>query len=554
MPQNYNAPLEEIKFLLHQFLNVDEVLRLCEQDIDKDVVDAILEQAAEFAKNELAPLNQIGDVDGCKFENGAVKTPPGFKEAYKKFIDGGWNAVPFAPEYGGQGLPWLISVAISEMWNSANMAFSLCPLLTQGAVEALTHHASQEQKDKYLAKLISGEWTGTMCLTESQAGSDLAAIRTKATKNGDHYLIKGQKIFITYGEHDYTSNIIHMVLARTPDAPEGVKGISLFIVPKFLDNGKRNDAHAISIEHKLGIHASPTAVMSFGENTGATGYLVGEENQGLKYMFTMMNNARLSVGVEGLGISENSYQQALAYSNERVQGKTVEGESSIIGHPDVARMLLTIRAHTEASRAIIYYVAHSMDLARYHPDTKTRQIHQDIVDLLTPIAKAHATDLGFSNSSLAMQVFGGIGYIEETGIAQNLRDSRIAMIYEGTNGIQAMDLVLRKLTLHEGRLFESFITSTPAFKGKEIETLKTATRKMQKIIKENPSEAGILATPYLRLFGIILGGVFLNNCKNIVSNNTAINPDFLTQKNKTVEFYNKYIMPEIYYISGIIGI
>lgn len=574
MSPNYTPPLEEIKFLLNNFLNAEEVLSLCNQDIDVEVVNAILEQAALFAKNELAPINNIGDIEGCKFDNGAVKTATGFKEAYKKFIESGWNAVPFSPEYGGQGLPWLISVAISEMWNGANMAFALCPLLTQGAVEALTHHASKEQKDKYLSKLISGEWTGTMCLTESQAGSDLAAIRTKATKSSNHYLIKGQKIFITYGEHDYTSNIIHMVLARTANAPDGVKGISLFIVPKILDNGVRNDVRAISIEHKLGIHASPTAVMSFGDNDGAVGYLVGEENQGLKYMFTMMNNARLSVGVEGLGISENSYQQAFAYANERVQGKVLrdqmssirsQGEknlsetynlkpdtSTIINHPDVARMLLTIRAHTEASRAIIYYVARSMDLARYHQDENIRQTHQDVVDLLTPVAKAHATELGFSNSSLAMQVFGGVGYIEETGIAQNLRDSRIAMIYEGTNGIQAMDLVFRKLALHEGRLFTSFINILSE-EAKEIEILKNTTKKIQKLITENPSEAATMASLYLRLFGIVVGGVFLNQCKNITATSAETSAEFIKQKIATVEFYNKYIIPEIYYISGIIG-
>ncbi len=580
---NYNAPLDEIRFLLYQCLDVEKILEMCSSGIGADVVDAILEEAAKFAKNELAPLNQVGDKEGCKFNDGEVKTPTGFKEAYRKFVASGWNSVPFSLEYGGQGLPWLVAIAISEMWNGANMAFGLCPLLTQGAVESLTHHGSTEQKDKYLAKLISGEWTGTMCLTEPQAGSDLAAIRTTAVKNGDHYLIKGQKIFITYGEHDFADNIIHMVLARLPSAPEGVKGISLFIVPKLLEGlgtgglglGKEmpspithhptpNDLKAISIEHKLGIHASPTAIMSFGDNGGAIGYLVGEENNGLKYMFTMMNNARLSVGVEGLGISESSYQQALAYANERVQGKSVGirnlglgGENlsnpTIISHPDVYRMLLTIKAQTEASRAIIYSVASAMDYARHHTDDKTRQINQDIVDLLTPIAKAHATELGFANSSLAMQVFGGVGYIEETGIAQNLRDSRIAMIYEGTNGIQAMDLVFRKLNLYDGRLFKSFVDVYINEQNIEpFNSLITATAKMQELVKENPKQAGILASLYLRMFGIALGAMLLNRQLEIAKETKNINPDYLSSKIESVEFYNKFLLPEINYIAGII--
>lgn len=550
MPQNYNAPLEEIKFLLNDVFGLGAVLEMGSSGITADVVDAILEEAAKFAANELSPLNSVGDKEGCKFLDGAVKTPKGFKEIYQKFTASGWNGVQFSPEYGGQGLPWMVALAVGEMWNGANMAFSLCPLLTQGAVESIAHHGSKEQKDKYLPKLISGEWTGTMCLTEPQAGSDLAAIRTKATPNGDHYLIKGQKIFITYGEHDFTDNIIHMVLARLPNAPEGVKGISLFIVPKFLEGGARNDAKAISIEHKLGIHASPTCVMSFGENEGAVGYLVGEENQGLKYMFTMMNNARISVGVEGLGISENSLQQAVAYANERVQG----GNKTIANHPDVKRMLLTIRAHTEAIRAIIYTVANSIDITRYHSDEKTGQIHQDIVDLLTPVAKAHATELGFANSSMAMQVFGGVGYIEETGIAQNVRDARIAMIYEGTNGIQANDLVFRKLALHDGRLFESFLSTVHGhhLNTQSVASLISTTARMRQLAGENPYQAGMLAAQYLRLFGLVAGGLFLNNCKNILEEKGGYSKEFIAQKIETVEFYNKYILPEIQFIQKVI--
>lgn len=565
MPQNYNAPLEEINFLLNDFLGLPDVLEMEGNGITSDVVGAVLEEAAKFAGGVLSPLNPVGDKEGCKFANGEVKTPAGFKDSYLKFIESGWNGVQFPTEYGGQGLPWMVGVAVGEMWNGANMAFSLCPLLTQGAVESILHHGSGEQKQQYLPKLVSGEWTGTMCLTEPQAGSDLAAIRTKATKNGDHYLIKGQKIFITYGEHDFTDNIIHMTLARLPEAPEGVKGISLFIVPKFLADGKRNDVKAISIEHKMGIHASPTCVMSFGDGEGAVGYLVGKENEGLKYMFTMMNNARISVGVEGLGISENSYQQALVYANERVQGD----KSAIINHPDVKRMLLTIRAHTEACRAIIYYVARSIDISRHSKDERERQIHQDIVDLLTPVAKAHSTELGFSNASMAMQVFGGVGYIEETGIAQNVRDARIALIYEGTNGIQAMDLVFRKLILHDGGLFESFISSLPVdskaqgeeakcpyMNGREasatLEVLKKSTAKIQKLVKENPQQAGMLACQYLRLFGLATGGVFLNNCKTLLAENPNYSKEFIVQKVETVEFYNKYILPEIMFISKII--
>lgn len=573
MQNVYNAPVEEIKFLLNNVLDIKSVLEIASPDITVDVVNAVIDEAARFAKAELLPLNEVGDKEGCKLNNGEVTTPKGFKEAYKKFAESGWNSIPFPAENGGQGLPWSVAIAVSEIWNGANMAFALCPLLTQGAVEALLHHASNEQKEKYLANLISGKWTGTMCLTEPQAGSDLAAIKTRAVKSGEHYLIKGQKIFITYGEHDYTDNIIHMVLARVEGAPEGVKGISLFIVPKILDGDKRNDLKAISIEHKMGIHASPTAVMQFGENEGAVGYLVGEEHQGLKYMFTMMNNARLSVGVEGLGISESSYQQAYAYAIERVQGKAIakneeeKTTGTIIDHADVYRMLMTIRAKTESSRAIIYYVARSMDMARYHKDEKVRQKHQDIVDLLTPVAKAFATDSGFENASTAMQVFGGIGYIEETGIAQNLRDSRIAMIYEGTNGIQSMDLVMRKLNLHDGRLVDSLkeeISGEPgivsslyaegvgATENGTEDTLFTATAKMQKLAKEEPYKAAMLASHYLKLFALCVGSILLNDACKVLQDSKEFSEEFIKNKTATAEFYNNYILLEVSYLEKLI--
>src|SRR5688572_4706004 len=453
----YQAPLSEMRFVMNELAGLDQVAKLPGyEEAAPDVVAAILQEASKFATDVLDPLNQSGDAEGAKrLEDGTVKTPVGFKAAYRQYCENGWNGLTKNPEHGGQGLPQLVATAVEEMWHSSNMAFDLCPLLTQGAIEAIELVGTEAQKQQFLPKMVSGEWTGTMNLTEPQAGSDLAAVRTKAVKQPDgSYRLSGNKIFITYGEHDYTDNIIHLVLGRTPDAPEGVKGISLFIVPKVLVNedgslGKRNDVRCVSIEHKLGIHASPTCVMAYGDKEGAVGYLIGEENRGLEYMFIMMNLARFSVGMEGVGIAERAYQRAVTYARDRVQGKAVGLEkapkaSPIIEHPDIRRMLMTMRAYTEAMRAVAYVTAAAMDNARRHPDAASRKQHQAFVDLMIPIVKAHSTELGQVVASLGVQVHGGMGYIEETGAAQHMRDARITTIYEGTTGIQANDLIGRK--------------------------------------------------------------------------------------------------------------
>ncbi len=404
----------------------------------------------------LDPLNAVGDREGAqRLDDGTVKTPAGFKDAYRQFCENGWNGLTKSTEYGGQGLPHLLGTAVEEMWHSSNLAFNLCAMLTQGAIEAIALRGSPALKDRFLPNMVAGTWTGTMNLTEPQAGSDLAAVRTRAVPQGDGtYKLFGQKIFITYGEHDYTENIIHLVLARTPDAPEGVKGISLFVVPKFLVNddgslGARNDVHCVSLEHKLGIHASPTAVMAYGDHGGAIGYLVGEENRGLEYMFIMMNLARFSVGMEGVGIAERAYQRAVAYAKERVQGKPVGAEKgaagpTIIEHPDIRRMLMTMRAQTEAMRAVAYVTSAAMDNAHRHPDAEARKRHQAFVDFMIPIVKGCSTETAQEVASLGIQVHGGMGFIEETGAAQHFRDARITTIYEGTTGIQANDFIGRK--------------------------------------------------------------------------------------------------------------
>jgi alkylation response protein AidB-like acyl-CoA dehydrogenase len=458
----YRAPLAEMHFVLHELAGLEQVAQLPGfEEAAPDVVTAILDEAAKFAAEVLDPLNRPGDREGARrLDDGTVRTPAGFKEAYAQFCENGWNGLTKNPEFGGQGLPHVVSAAVEEMWHASNLAFDLCPLLTQGAIEAIDLVGTDEQKQRFLPKLVSGEWTGTMNLTEPQAGSDLAAVRTRAVRQPDgSYRLAGSKIYITYGEHDYTDNIIHLVLARTPDAPEGVRGISLFIVPKHIVGpdgkpGARNDVHCASIEHKLGIHASPTCVMVYGEKGGATGYLVGEENRGLEYMFIMMNAARFSVGLEGVGVGERAYQRAVAYARERVQGKAVGLDKAakagpIIDHPDVRRMLMTMRAHVEGTRAVAYVTAAAIDNARRHPDPAARRAHQAFVDLMIPIVKGHATEVGQEIASLGLQVHGGMGYIEETGAAQYVRDARITTIYEGTTGIQANDLVGRK-TVRDG--------------------------------------------------------------------------------------------------------
>ena len=570
----YTAPLADMRFALREVAGLQQVAALPGYEhATEDTVDAVLEEAAKLAANGLAPLNRDGDKVGAKLENGVVRTAPGFAGLYKEFVDGGWNSLPFDPEFGGQGMPWLLAATVQEMWQAANMGFGLVLLLNQGAIDAIHHHGSAEQKATYLPKMISGEWTGTMNLTEPQAGSDLAQLRSRAVREGDHYRITGQKIFITYGEHDMAENIVHLVLARTPDAPAGVRGISLFIVPKFLPEGdgkpgKRNHLRCVSLEHKLGIHASPTCVMSFGDDGGAIGHLVGEEGRGLSYMFTMMNNARLSVGIQGLAIAERAYQQAAAFAKTRVQSKD-DGSAkpepvSIIHHADIRRMLMTMRAQIEGMRALGYYTAAGIDGALKHPDRDQARRTQDRVDLLIPIVKAWFTDLGNEIASIGVQVHGGMGFIEETGAAQHLRDARILPIYEGTNGIQARDLVGRKIAkdggetmlglVNEMRALARELASAPgddlaairdALAG-SADALEDATRWVARSVKGELVAALAGSVPFLRLAGTALGGWLL--AKGALAAQTRLasrdgDPAFLEAKLMTARFYAEVILP-----------
>jgi 3-(methylsulfanyl)propanoyl-CoA dehydrogenase len=531
---SYRAPVAEMVFAMRHVAGLDRAIaEELHGDLSLDLVETILEEAGKFANEELAPLNRSGDLEGLAFKDGAVAMPRGFKEAYRAWTAAGWNALPGPEAYGGQGLPTLLNSACVEMWNSACMSFGLAPLLTMGGVEALAQHGSDELKGRYLAKVVSGEWTATMNLTEPQAGSDLNAIRSRAERASDGtYRITGSKIFITYGEHDMVDNIVHLVLARLPDAPPGTRGISLFLVPKVLPDGTRNDVRCHSIEHKLGIHASPTCTMVYGDAGGATGFLIGEENRGLACMFTMMNNARLAVALQGVAIAERAYQQALSYAKERRQGRAPgaagDGMSPIIEHPDVKRMLMTMKALTGAARCICYLTAEAIDRAHRSRNEAARGIAQERASLLTPVAKAFSTDIGCEVASLGVQVHGGMGFVEETGAAQHLRDARILPIYEGTNGIQAIDLVTRKLPLSGGAAVRAQIAAmrqtvtrlireaTPAFGQtaprlrEAIESLDRATSAMLKSLAGNaPHEALAGATPYLRLFALAQGAASL---------------------------------------------
>jgi alkylation response protein AidB-like acyl-CoA dehydrogenase len=538
-----------------------------------DTIDAVLEEAGKLAGNGLAPLNREGDKVGARLENGVVRTAPGFATIYKDFVEGGWNSLPFDPEFGGQGMPWLLATAVQEMWQAANMGFGLVLLLNQGAIDAIHHHGSEEQKAAYLPKMISGEWTGTMNLTEPQAGSDLGQLKSRAVKSGDHYLVSGQKIYITYGEHDMAENIVHLVLARTPDAPAGVRGISLFIVPKYLPDadgkpGKRNDLRCVSLEHKLGIHASPTCVMSFGDDGGAVGYLVGEEGRGLSYMFTMMNNARLSVGIQGLAIAERAYQQAAAFARTRVQSKddgSAKPDSvAIVHHADVRRMLMSMRAQIEAMRALGYYTAAGIDGALKQPDKAAGRKIQDRVDLLIPIVKAWFTDLGNEIASTGVQIHGGMGFIEDTGAAQHLRDARILPIYEGTNGIQARDLVGRKVAKDGGETMLALVADMrataeemKAAPGDDIEAIRTglvaaadaledATKWVAQSVKTELVSALAGSVPFLRLAGTALGGWLLARGALVAQTRLGqrdSDPDFLEAKLVTARFYAEVILP-----------
>jgi len=574
---DYVPPLRDIRFVLEQLVGLDGLSKLgAYQHADPETVFGVVEESGRFMADVVGPLNRVGDAVGVTLDgDGKVTTPPGFRDAYRQYADAGWGAVPFPPEFGGGGFPWLVAVVMQEMLASASMVFSQCPLLTQGAIDMLAQHGSPWQQATFLEKMVSGEWTGTMDLTEPGAGSDLGAVRTKAVPAGDGtWRITGQKIFITFGEHDLAGNIIHIVLARVPGAPPGTKGISCFIVPRYLVDedgslGARNDLRCVSIEHKLGTHASPTCVMSFGEGGGAIGHLIGEANQGMRYMFTMMNTARLSVGVQGLSLAERSYQDALRYAQERRQGRAVgapAGEPSpIVEHPDVRRMLLTMKAYIEAMRAMLYTNAVSIDLAREHPDQAEREARRELVDLLTPVCKAWCTDLGVELTSIGLQVHGGMGYVEETGVAQYLRDSRVAPIYEGTNGIQAIDLVTRKLPMRGGGVVADLLAQMQALDpelaaaGPELAAMRSALASGVSVLREatdwimsrglaEPNDALAGATPYLRLSGLVIGGWLLARsalaASRLLGDAGGSDVIFLRAKIGTARFYTEQLLPQ----------
>jgi len=572
---DYVAPLADMRFVLENVVDLPGLAKVPRfEHADPEMVYGALEEAGRFFSQEFAPLNRVGDEQHSRRnDDGSVSTPDGFSAAYRRYVDAGWGGVPFPADYGGGGFPWLVGTVIQEMMTAANMAFSLCPLLTQGAIDMLLHYGSEEQREIYLPKMVTGEWTGTMNLTEPQAGSDVGALTTKAVPADDgSWRITGQKIFITYGEHDLADNILHLVLARVPDAPPGTKGISCFIVPKLLVNddgslGERNSVECVSIERKMGINASPTCVMAY---DGAVGYLIGEPNEGMRYMFKMMNNARLSVGLEGLAVGERAYQAAVAYARERRQGRAPgapAGESSpLIDLPDVRRMLLTMKAQIEALRCVAYLNAESIDLANNHPDESVRQWRTELADLLTPLTKGWGTDLGVELTSLALQVHGGMGYVEETGVAQHYRDIRIAPIYEGTNGIQAMDLVGRKLGLRGGGVmadFQAQIAGTIDELGRAegdlavigdrldagLSALRDATDWLMHEGLSDPVAALAGATPYLRLAGVTAGGWLMARsalaAQRLLGDGLG-DAEFLEQKIVTARFYCDQILPQVH--------
>ena len=565
---DYHAPVREMLFAIRELAGLDRLTALPGYgEATPDLVEAVLEQAAQLASEVIAPTNRIGDEQGTRVENGSVVVPEAFRAIYRQYTAGGWAGLTAPVEYGGQGLPFLIGVAVEEMWCAANLAWSLCPLLTEGAARAVEAHATPALRAAYLPKMMSGEWTGTMNLTEPQAGSDLAALRTQAVAEGDHYRLSGQKIYITWGDHDLTENIIHMVLARLPDAPPGVRGISLFLVPKFLlrpdgTPGERNGVRPVSVEHKLGIHGSPTCVLSF-EN--AVGYLVGELHNGLAAMFTMMNHARLGVGLEGVAVAERAYQQARSYARDRVQGK-VAGEKErapIIRHADVRRMLLTMKAYIEAMRSIAYVTAADLDLSRRHPDEATRAHHQNRVELMTPVVKGWSTEMGQVLASLGIQIHGGMGYVEETGAAQYLRDARITTIYEGTTGIQANDLVGRKILRDGGDSLRSLIgdiRATEADLGAhpELASIRRSLGEGRAAVDaagtwlaanhaRHPAAPGAASYHVLMLLGTVTGGWQLARAAVIASERlrggSAADRDFHATRIITARFYAEQFLP-----------
>ncbi len=573
----YTAPLRDMQFVFSHLADLSKIASLPgNEDAGPDTAEAILDEAAKFASQVLAPLNVEGDKVGNRWRDGEVTTAPGFKEAYAQFVEAGWNGLEFPIEFGGQGLPKLISSAVKEMTMSANLSFSLCPLLTGGAIESLLLTGSDDLKSRYLHRLVQGSWTGTMNLTEPQAGSDLGLVRSRAVPEGDHFRVYGQKIFITFGEHDMAENIVHLVLARTPDAPEGVKGISLFVVPKFMVNddgslGARNDVRCVSIEHKLGIHASPTAVLAFGDKEGAIGYLVGEENRGLEYMFIMMNEARYAVGLQGVGVSERAYQLALAYAKERVQSKDLDnprgGSVSIIHQPDVRRMLLTMKALTEATRAVAYVVGAAGDVAHGAIDADERARARRFMEFMIPIHKGWATEASIDVANLGIQVHGGMGFIEETGAAQHLRDARILTIYEGTTGIQANDLVGRK-TGRDGGVaaceviaqIRATLDELPAgVDGGDFAVIRSALTDAADameacvawIVAQFKTDAKAVhagAVPFLKLCGLVCGGWQLARSAAVAQRLLAAgegDAEFLGAKVITARFYAQHLLTQV---------
>jgi 3-(methylthio)propanoyl-CoA dehydrogenase len=580
----YRPPLRDVRFVLEHVTPLADLTGLEDfAHADPDLVAGLLEEAGRFAAEAIAPTNREGDAEGARLVEGGVRTPESFQRVYEQYVAAGWGAVQHPAEHGGGAFPLLVANVVKEFITSANMAFSLGPLLTTGAVYLLQHHGSEEQLQTYVPKLVSGEWAGTMNLTEPQAGSDVGAVTTRAVPQDDGtYRITGQKIYITFGEHDLTDNIVHLVLARLPDAPPGTKGISLFIVPKVLVEqdgslGERNDVEAVSLEHKLGIHASPTCVMAFGERgEGAVGELVGEPHEGMRQMFTMMNDARLGVGLQGVAIAERAYQQALAYAQERRQGRAPGAEpgvqSPIVEHADVRRMLLTQKASIEAMRALCYANAHALDLAHHADDPVTREQQQKLADLLTPLSKAWSTDLGVELTSLALQVHGGMGYVEETGVAQHLRDARIAPIYEGTNGIQALDLVGRKLPYDGGAFVKGYLADLrdqaeqlpEALAGSIGGPLTEALDALEGCTdwlfehREEPNDVFAGATPYLRAFATVVGGSLL--AKGAAAAHRALDAgetdgfgaDFLQAKVTIARFYARQLLPSVHGLVGAI--
>jgi len=563
-----------MRFTMEHVVGLDDLIGLKRfAHIDQDLVTGILDEAGRFSSEVIAPLARVGDTVGSVLNpDGTVTTPPGYREAYGQFVDAGWPAAGFPEDIGGGGLPWGIAMAIQEMVKSSDLGFSLLPMLTYGSVDMLVQHASDEQRATYLHKMVTGEWSGTMILTESQAGSDVGALSTKAVPAADgSYRLTGTKIFITWGEHDLTENTIHIVLARTPDSPPGTKGISCFIVPKFLVNadgslGERNDVTCVSIEEKIGIHSSPTCVLAFGdEGEGAIGYLIGEEHQGMHYMFTMMNEARLSVGIEGLSLSERAYQQAAEYAHDRIQGRSIEGDSyeavAIINHADVRRMLMTMRANIEAMRGLLYSGAMAMDLARYGDSEEVREQNEALASIITPLAKAWASDLGVEMTSLGIQIHGGAGYVEETGAAQWWRDSRIAPIYEGTNGIQAMDLVMRRLPMDGGAVFQRLLEKVAADAGSLEGDLKPIGERLTTAVEAVGQAAmtfggwllageynNVLAgaTPFLKMMGDTLGGWMLaKGARAAAEGVEGYSEEFLADRITTASFYAEHILPTV---------